>query len=364
VFPHINATEERVNATVDASVEEFLELHKDDSDISELRVQMLNNVKKCTSCGKPCAYTTAACNNCGYDLTSTEISHTNNIFTSFIYGIARGPFPFTISLRSQSENILVFDDLLSLSPCHVNVIPSDVYLRDSRALFCRPVEGLALVNRLADEAWAVTNNQFLADPVWRNKIMPASNDVSEAEMRAMAIAGFNFPPSQFQIHLQHMMPPLMPFHYTVFKKGIHYTYGRFLPLEYVKAALAAQGSTPLEGAADMAIEDVFAYFKSTHGVDYDVIHKECCDRYDADHQRLCNWDPNDFEGKIVGGETVQNHDGTAMEAPEGDMAKYVADARKQDTSVLQNYGRPYQESGRPGGTYYKLAKKERIPNFI
>ena len=76
----------------------------------------------------------------GYDLTSTEISHTNNIFTSFIYGIARGPFPFTISLRSQSENILVFDDLLSLSPCHVNVIPSDVYLRDSRALFCRPVE--------------------------------------------------------------------------------------------------------------------------------------------------------------------------------------------------------------------------------
>ena len=82
VFPHINATEERVNATVDASVEEFLELHKDDSDISELRVQMLNNVKKCTSCGKPCAYTTAACNNCGNSAVQIRDSTSQHVCSS------------------------------------------------------------------------------------------------------------------------------------------------------------------------------------------------------------------------------------------------------------------------------------------
>lgn len=37
-------------------------------------------------------------------------------------------------MRYQDESLLVFDDLLALCPCHLNVIPSTVFLPDWRFL--------------------------------------------------------------------------------------------------------------------------------------------------------------------------------------------------------------------------------------
>jgi hypothetical protein len=52
-----------------------------------------------------------------------------------------GPFPFTISVRSMAEDIIVFDDLLSLTPCHLNVVPTNMYCADWRYLLLKPKEG-------------------------------------------------------------------------------------------------------------------------------------------------------------------------------------------------------------------------------
>ncbi len=49
------------------------------------------------------------------DLKTTPISYTHNIFSSFAYGISKGPFPFTISIRHEDDAFIVFDDLLSLT---------------------------------------------------------------------------------------------------------------------------------------------------------------------------------------------------------------------------------------------------------
>ena len=46
------------------------------------------------------------------------------------------------------------------------------------------------------------------------------------------IVGLNFPPSQYQLHLQFMLPPLMPFHWKLYKEGVHFTPGRFFPLAH------------------------------------------------------------------------------------------------------------------------------------
>ena len=55
-----------------------------------LSVQLHNLVRKCGACGKSCAFTTTLCNGCGAELPQ-ETVHTDNIFMSFIYGIAKVP---------------------------------------------------------------------------------------------------------------------------------------------------------------------------------------------------------------------------------------------------------------------------------
>ena len=49
------------------------------------------------------------------DLAAVPVTYTHNIFSSFVYGISKGPFPFTISIRHEDESFIVLDDLLSLT---------------------------------------------------------------------------------------------------------------------------------------------------------------------------------------------------------------------------------------------------------
>ena len=55
-----------------------------------LSAQLHNVVRKCGACGKSCGFTTTLCNGCGAELPQ-ETVHTDNIFMSFIYGIAKVP---------------------------------------------------------------------------------------------------------------------------------------------------------------------------------------------------------------------------------------------------------------------------------
>ena len=58
------------------------------------------------------------------------MTYSHNIFMGFIYGVQKGPFPFTISIRLQTPDMLAFDDLLALCPCHLNIIPTTAYISD------------------------------------------------------------------------------------------------------------------------------------------------------------------------------------------------------------------------------------------
>ena len=93
----------------------------------------------------PDRYLLNACNACGADITEVAVGTVDNIFSSFLFGIARGNFPFSISSRLQTQEFLVFDDLMAASGCHVNCVPANVYIPDLRTLFAKPKEGLVLV---------------------------------------------------------------------------------------------------------------------------------------------------------------------------------------------------------------------------
>ena len=115
------------DGTLEAMVAELSE-GADAATREALSAQTRNKVRKCPACGKPNAYTLGRCNACGEDLSEVEVGFTSNVFTGFVFGAAKGPFPLTISVRAQTEDTLVFDDILSLSPCHINSIPTDVYV--------------------------------------------------------------------------------------------------------------------------------------------------------------------------------------------------------------------------------------------
>jgi hypothetical protein len=333
--------------------------------------QTRNRVKRCAACGKACAYTLAACNGCGQDLSTTPESFTSNVFTGFIFGVAKTRFPLQISLRAQDEQILVFDDLLSLTTCHLNCIPTNVYIPDLRALFANPARGRALLARLHDAAWSVVAEQFWAHDGWREKMLrpvgqgEAANPEDMAlltldTLRRHVVAGCNFPPSQYQLHLQFMLPPFTPFHWHLYKHGGHFTKGRFFPVEYLVAALTAMGESPMPEAADMAIEELTARVEREYGVSYEKMWRTSFEAYGASHARLEQWSPEDFDAAIVDGRVV-------VERPSGGAVKGapvgVSEMLAADKLALQNYGRPYNQAGQPTGTYYRYAKQAPLPEW-
>lgn len=284
-----------------------------------------------------------------------------------MYGIEKGPFPFTISLRSEDEHYLVFDDLLALTPVHLNSVTTSVYMPDWRYLLKDPPRGLKILDDLFERCWKVTKEQFLSNVEWRRKLLHGGDRIEDLEsLRREIAAGFNYPPSQYQLHMQFMLPPFLPFQYLQYLKGVHFTHQRFFPLEYARKVLQLLIDTkesydvPLD---NLPIEDTIAHFKA-RGIDYDAIHKECYDRYGESHRRLANWAPEDFECIAVQDKLhpllfdEEKKDGVATFNEEGEHLKEEAkQVTANDKVVLQNYGRPYNQENKPTGSYYSLAKQ-------
>lgn len=194
------------------------ELVASKSDDQAMVRQLRNTVKKCASCGKMCGWSLAQCNSCGADLPS-EVSFSHNLFMGFVYGVGKAPFPLTISIRRQTSELVVFDDILSLSPCHLNVIPTTAFIPDWRFLLRRPAEGLRLICQLEGAAWGCVE-EFLKHDAWRTKMLRADpSGKRQQDFRQHVIAGCNFPPSQFQLHIQYFMMPFLPFQYKMYLDG-------------------------------------------------------------------------------------------------------------------------------------------------
>jgi len=344
VFPSVNQINDPSPPAFEGTPDDFLEKYKDE----DLKKKAKNKVRKCPSCSKAVAFTLSHCNSCRAELSKVEISFTNNIFVGFMYGIQKGPFPFTVSIRMQSPEYLVFDDLLALCPCHLNIIPTTQYMPDWRYLLKNPKEGKKIVEELFENAWGAVKNQFLANKTWRHSII--AGDPSDEVLKGHIAAGFNYPPSQYQIHLQFMLPPFIPFHYFQYLNGLHFTYNRFFPVEYVRAVLEL--GVPYDVKEDTPVEDIVNFYESK-GVSYHKIHGSCYQRYGASHVILGNWKREDFEGFVVENKFYKfSEDFKGVEVPEED----VKGLSEKDKNVLQNYGRPYS-GGKPSGTYYKFAKK-------
>lgn len=283
-------------------------------------------------------------------------------------------------MRYEDEECLVFDDLLSLTPCHLNAVPSSAYIPDWRYLLRRPESGLALIEGLLARCLQILEQQFCADSAWCTKILhPAAAaaagagdaSIGAAELTKKLIreqhlaVGFNYPPSQYQLHLQFMLPPFLPFQYALYLQGVHFTAGRFFPIEYVRAVLKLGEALPEPEA--MSIEEIIWHFKA-RGVDYEEIHSQCYARYGDSHRALAKWHPQDFtELGLVGGDAPERIFRFGGK-PDTDLIPSNEDPKAMqaaDKLALQNYGRPYDVNGKPQGCYYSYAKSSpsTFPDF-
>ena len=155
-----------------------------------------------------------------------------------------------------------------------------------------------------------------------------------------------------------MIPPLLPFQYYQYQRGLHYTEARFFPLSYVRAVLALDVAYDVED--DTSVEDIVAFFKA-RGVDYATIHADFYRAAGERHQQLARWRRDTFTGAVAfddeGNKTLlrfSDEERTMLQpVPDGDADAAI----NADKMRLQNYGRPLNSDGKPSGTYYKFAKK-------
>ena len=141
----------------DGTISEFAE-----SVQPQIAEQMWNRARVCPECGKACAVTMRVCNACGsHALAAAPEARTPNVICGFIYGVASSSSSssLALSLRREEERVLVYDDMLARSTCHLNAVPTDVHLPDWRWLLRRPAAAKELMGRLEAAAWAAVRSR-------------------------------------------------------------------------------------------------------------------------------------------------------------------------------------------------------------
>ncbi|KAF4651630.1 hypothetical protein FOZ61_010317 [Perkinsus olseni] len=328
-----------------------------------------NEVKICRACGKACALTLDVCNSCSGDIKDTAKSYTDNVMMCFMLGVEKtSKYPLTIPIRAQSSSFLCYDDLLASSPCHLNVIPTEHYLPDWRWLLTRPREGLDIMESLYRVARDVAMSQFISNPDFVKKLFSPSvvNEIMRDPgyfIDTYGMSGFNYPPSQMQIHLQFIvideLLPLMPFHARLLAEDKHFHFLRFFEYRYVRKVLQSlvDSSATVDLIGQFDAESVVDYIKDCTGVDYFTHHREMMSRFKHNNKIAANWRADDFEFAVISsGSSSTDASVISLRSGEEVPNKNAPAIQADDKLMLQNYGRPYSIMGAPTGTYYRSYK--------
>jgi len=284
------------------------------------------------------------------------VSKSENVFSAFLLGVqkAKKGFPYTISLRRQTSDVLIFDDMLALCPCHLNGISAKYYIPDWRFLLTDPPLALALLDTMEAELWAATQ-AFLQNSGFRSKVF--KGDWTDEQLRSKIIRSFNMPPSQFQLHIQWLLPPLVPFQHYMSEIHNHFHEDRAFPLAYVRKLLELNEPYPVEKTTPVL--DIVQHFSDR--VDYKKMWREFYEKAVQDSLELANWSAEDFQyvvadGKAYGVELKDGVVGLGPPAPDADLKAL----QEQDKVAFQNYGRPYTEAGKPTGTYTPMPVQPKL----
>ena len=323
----------------------------------ELETHMSNNVKICPRCTKSCGRTLHSCNNCAFDISSEEVQRSENALMAFVYGI--GSFP--TSIRYQDESLLVYDDLMQTTVIHLNSIPTNFYIPDFRYLFSDPLRGLSVINSLFKVAKSAAVERLSSESFRRKFFSPRAVEMMdsiglERFVEKYALCGFNYPPSQCQLHLQFILPPYVPYHAVLLADGKHSEIERFFVFEFIQGCLEQMVhlgiSIKIEDISDLSGRELIALLKSVVNTDYYHCYYKTLSRHRANDKIFSNWTVGDFESVVVDNRLVfpvsviENRD--VLGPP---IEEKVPDLVKRDRAVISSYGKGI------GLQYYTFSKQ-------
>jgi len=303
-------------------------------------------------CGKPCAFTLEKCNQCAAELADAKVVTSENVFMGFIFGVKRGKFPFTISLRAESDRFIVFDDLLATAPMHTLIIPTFSWIPDFRHFFLAPQDALGIIEEMYQEGRKVMQEQF-----WNNKDFHDKYWSNVEDMDSLIVAGFNYPPSVWQVHMQFLAAPSSPYFYNAMQRGIHLNNGRFFPLAYIKAILKSVIEFPLPPSinTETGADEIIQYFDQRQ-IKYNDFHNRELQRWQKLQEQCSAYHVNDFTRLVI--------EDTVFDMNLQRIEEDPKNQQKRDKIVLQNYGKPYknhrdviEKFSDFAGSYYAFSKK-------
>lgn len=321
-----------------------------------LEKQLRNRVRKCPKCFKSCGESMVLCNGCSYDISNVECSYTTNVFTLFICSVEklRNNIPLSISLRYESEDFIVMDDLNAMSLCHLLILPTSFYIPDVRHLFQHPEEGLQLVNKLLSLGIDVFKKQFLSNNEVSKYFYEDCNNKDGQEnsfseqFQKHLICCFNLPPSQFQIHMQFIFNPIVESLRWDCNTS-HFLPGRCLLTEYVIESLSklVELNTSIIGAATLNTEELINQIYKKTNVNYETyMVNKFAGMYDI-FENSSFYHDNDRLDKLYKYKVVHDDDNNntvvvdikSNEVIENFPMKNVTESIKEDKKKLSNFGR-------------------------
>lgn len=321
------------------SVKDFIGHHPESSS------HLTNEVKICSSCTKSCGKTLHTCNNCGGDIADHPIERSDNALMGFVYGIQSSDnYYLGTSIRYQDPDFLVYDDIMQTTVVHLNSIPSYVYVPDFRHLFEKPIEGLALVRRLYDNAVTAAVSILANDEFVSTFFSPESLEImKKGGTREFVLrhvfAGFNYPPSQCQLHLQFILPPYMPYHAVLLEEGKHGSVNRFFTYEYIVRTLEVlvdRGEVIRLSEIDgLSGEHLVDTINKRVNLDYNASFTEAMNRQKANNAMLANWKQSDFKYLVarIGDDKI------CLPLRDPDNAADADRITRHDKKVLESYGK-------------------------
>ena len=159
-------------------------------------------------------------------------------------------------------------------------------------------------------------------------------------------------PSQYQLHLQYLLPPLLPRQLQLYRAGNHFTKDRFLPLDWVLAALDALAAKGVAFDEDLDGAELIARVQAEglEGVDYEASWRRCYDGVAASQSALGRYAPDLF-AYAVRDEDMRVLDLASGAAATGVDANELANA---DKGALGGYDRD-------GAVYYSFPRAAPLP---
>ncbi|CAE8626875.1 unnamed protein product [Polarella glacialis] len=174
---------------------------------------------------------------------------------------------------------------------------------------------------------------------------------NESELLAMTVAGMNYPPSQYQLHLQFIHGPLLPFQYALFLEGGHFHYKRFFPYSFLLASLKALEDDNRDFRhchPDYDIDFIIDEMEKFYGISYDTHWHAMISQTKQMQETYAPWVEKDLEYRIVGNQAFDAQ--TGFHHPE----ITVKSLQTSDVKRIQSYGRPYDTDEKPLGGYYNF----------